>query len=114
MERRFDMLRSTICRDEQELKRFRQLLVNAVMATDLGDKELKELRNSRWDKAFAEGAESGDECSDTASVFSSSVISSITPTKSAEPPSARRDARNRKATIVVRKWVQQTFLFCVD
>ena len=36
MEKRFKALRSTICRNERELSRFRQLLVNAVMATDLG------------------------------------------------------------------------------
>jgi hypothetical protein len=35
-----------------ELKRFRQLVVNTVMATDIMDKDLKALRNARWDKAF--------------------------------------------------------------
>ena len=30
----------------------KQLLVNVVLATDIVDKELKELRNGRWDKAF--------------------------------------------------------------
>mmetsp|Transcript_33847 Transcript_33847/g.82045 ORF Transcript_33847/g.82045 Transcript_33847/m.82045 type:complete len:109 (-) Transcript_33847:418-744(-) len=29
-------------------RRFRQLVINCVMATDLGDKEMKELRNGRW------------------------------------------------------------------
>ena len=33
-----------------ELRRFRELVVNSVMATDIMDKELKELRNNRWDK----------------------------------------------------------------
>jgi hypothetical protein len=32
--------------NDDELKRFRQLVVNSVMATDIMDKDLKELRNS--------------------------------------------------------------------
>jgi hypothetical protein len=35
-----------------ELKRFRQLVVNFVMATDIFDSKMKELRNTRWEKAF--------------------------------------------------------------
>ena len=50
---KFADLRSSIFVDEDELKYFRQLVVNAVMATDLFDKELKVLRQERWDKAFA-------------------------------------------------------------
>ena len=39
MEDRFANLRSTICRgSEAELRRFRQIVINSVMATDLGDK----------------------------------------------------------------------------
>jgi hypothetical protein len=33
---------------------FSQLLVNEVLSTDITDKELKALRNARWDKAFKE------------------------------------------------------------
>jgi hypothetical protein len=32
--------------------RFHQLLVNGVMATDIADKDLKNLRNARQAKAF--------------------------------------------------------------
>ncbi|CAB9508033.1 Receptor-type guanylate cyclase gcy [Seminavis robusta] len=52
MEPRFKKLRDAICGTEAEFARFRQLVVNSVMATDIVDKELKELRNGRWDKAF--------------------------------------------------------------
>ena len=45
-------LRRCIYQTGSEFKRFRQLLVNAVMATDIMDKDLKVLRNSRWEKAF--------------------------------------------------------------
>lgn len=48
----FADLRAVIYTNEEELKRFRALLVNTVMATDIVDKELKNLRNARWEKAF--------------------------------------------------------------
>merc|ERR1711933_119624 len=47
MEDKYDELRSTLCSTTTELARFRQLVINAVMATDLGDVELKKLRNAR-------------------------------------------------------------------
>lgn len=43
---------AVICPDESDYRRFRQLLVNCVMATDIFDKELLAFRNNRWDKAF--------------------------------------------------------------
>ena len=76
----FDQLRTAICATEAELCRFRQLIVNSVMATDIADKDLKTLRNARWDKAFDEKA------------------ASLT-----ENP---RDAVNRKATIVIEHLIQ--------
>lgn len=48
----FSQLRSALCANASEMKRFRQLVVNSVMATDIVDKDLKELRNARWSKAF--------------------------------------------------------------
>lgn len=50
----FRDLRACIYSDEQELKRFRQVVVNIVLATDIFDKKLKALREGRWSKAFAE------------------------------------------------------------
>ena len=50
---RFVDLRQAIYTTESELQRFRQLIVNSVMATDIMDKDLKALRNARWDTAFA-------------------------------------------------------------
>eukprot|EP00934_Nitzschia_sp_Nitz4_P000116 Nitzschia sp. Nitz4//scaffold136_size62208//9461//13452//NITZ4_006362-RA/size62208-augustus-gene-0.6-mRNA-1//-1//CDS//3329535600//116//frame0 len=54
MSEEYDLLRSTVCANDNELLRFRQLVVNSVMATDIVDRELKSLRNSRWEKAFSE------------------------------------------------------------
>jgi class 3 adenylate cyclase len=57
----FDALRAAIYGTVDERKRFRQLVVNSVMATDIMDKDLKVLRNSRWSKAFSEGAGGNEE-----------------------------------------------------
>jgi hypothetical protein len=56
----YDKLRTTLCADAQELSRFWQLIVNGVMATDIMDKDLKALRNGRWDKAFSISADNED------------------------------------------------------
>lgn len=52
MQQRFSKLRSSIYTDDMEMKRFRQLIVNSVMATDIVDPEQKAFRNARWEKAF--------------------------------------------------------------
>jgi hypothetical protein len=49
---KFKELRTCIFVNDNEKKRFRQLIVNAVMATDIADKELQALRKNRWDAAF--------------------------------------------------------------
>jgi hypothetical protein len=78
MDPSFAVLRGCIYGDEIEMKRFRQLLVNSVMATDIFDKELGLLRKKRWEKAFQEGPEGGSREEDT----------------------------NRKATIVIEHLIQ--------
>ena len=76
----FSHLRCAICATKDELSRFRQLIVNAVMATDIADKDLKVLRNNRWDKAFQDKP-------------------TVSVTKG-------KDAVNRKATIVIEHLIQ--------
>jgi hypothetical protein len=109
MEEKYLDLRRTIYSDEMEMRRFRQLIVNSVMATDIVDKELKALRNARWEKAFSE--------------------------KSSDfhVEENERDAVHRKATIVIehliqasdvshtmqhwhiyRKWNEHFFMECYD
>jgi class 3 adenylate cyclase len=46
-------LRACIYSTDEELRRFRQLVVNIVMATDIVDKDLQALRKARWETAFA-------------------------------------------------------------
>jgi len=47
-------LRGAIYSNDEEMKRFRQLIVNCVMATDIMDKQLIADRNERWDRAFGD------------------------------------------------------------
>lgn len=54
MDEDFEKLRSCIYTNKAELTRFRQLLVNAVIATDLMDEQLQRVRSQRWESAFAE------------------------------------------------------------
>jgi hypothetical protein len=94
-EKRFAELLSTICGTPQELRRFRALVINSVMATDLGDQQLKELRNGRWQKAFAK-----DETVNTSSCESSTSLSQDSPAVGRESKETRI---NRKATIVIEQ-----------
>lgn len=53
MDPSFKELRRCIYTDENELVRFRALLVNSVLATDIFDPDLSALRKRRWEKAFS-------------------------------------------------------------
>ena len=70
-------LQACIYNTKEELERFRSIVVNVVMATDIMDKELGAKRKARWEKAF-----SGEEEEDA------------------------QTATNRKATIVLEHIVQ--------
>ncbi|CAJ1939145.1 unnamed protein product [Cylindrotheca closterium] len=52
MEGDYQNLRNAIYKTEAEFIRFRSVLVNTVMATDIMDKELAAARKARWEKAF--------------------------------------------------------------
>ena len=52
MDSRYELLRGAIYSNTDELLRFRQLVVNSLMATDIFDKKLAALRKGRWEKAF--------------------------------------------------------------
>lgn len=83
---RFKDMRELIFTTADEQKRFRELVVNGVMATDIVDRKLKELRNGRWDKAFSKAAD----------------IDEMITTRAKE----MRDDTNRKATIVIEHLIQ--------
>jgi hypothetical protein len=77
MDPSFAELRTCIYQSNDELQRFRKLLVNSVLATDIFDKELGVLRKNRWEKAF-----------------------------NAQIEESKNDMRDRKATIVIEHLIQ--------
>lgn len=83
MEHQYAELRACIYSSQSELNRFRQLLVNSVMATDIADRELGQLRRERWEKAFA--VKEGDRVRN---------------------PDSDLEDSNRKATIVIEHLIQ--------
>ena len=88
MEPCFAELRSCIYTNANEFLRFRQILVNIVLATDIMDKELGAARKNRWEVAFAN--------KDTASVTEAND----------ESDNGDSDGTNRKATIVLEHLIQ--------
>lgn len=52
----FDLLRATIYGTDAELVRFRQIMVNSVLATDLYDSDLKLARIQCWERSFSQTA----------------------------------------------------------
>lgn len=54
-------LRQVIYTNDDELRRFRQLVVNSVIATDLVDENLMTSRSASWARAFRESSPSGGE-----------------------------------------------------
>ncbi|CAB9514902.1 Receptor-type guanylate cyclase gcy [Seminavis robusta] len=73
-------LRACIYSDSDELHRFRQMLIKTVLATDIFDKELNDLRKKRWAMAFDKS-------------------------KDVDPALAEQEA-NVKATIVIEHLIQ--------
>lgn len=60
MDSHFSEMREYIFETQEELSRFRQVVVNIVLATDIFDPQLNELRKKRWNQAFAESMLSSD------------------------------------------------------
>jgi hypothetical protein len=52
LEDKFRNLRDAICGTSSEMLRFRQLVINSVMATDIFDPEWNARRNERWERTF--------------------------------------------------------------
>ena len=88
MEPQYAELRSCIYTDTNELQRFRQLVVNTVLATDIVDKELGAARKKRWEKAF------------------STSPSNNTSSRNCTESALIREDSNRKATIVIEHLIQ--------
>ena len=77
MDPSYEELRKCIFSNDEELRRFRQLVVNSLMATDVFDPELVKLRNSRWEKAFAEESKEEEHPVDRTDLKATIVIEHI-------------------------------------
>ena len=67
MEDTYEALRGYIFQNQADLVRFRELVVNTIMATDIADKSLNAHRRSQWAKYFGGGGELLDPSSDPSS-----------------------------------------------
>jgi 3'5'-cyclic nucleotide phosphodiesterase len=56
MTNQFTQLRRAVFRTNSNLLHFRHVIVNSVLATDIFDKELNDLRKKRWNIAFSEAS----------------------------------------------------------
>ncbi|CAB9501130.1 Receptor-type guanylate cyclase gcy [Seminavis robusta] len=74
MEDEYADLRNTIYTTQTELKRFRTVLVNSILSTDIMSKDLKKLRNERWNLAFSEDDKSELSPEDVDMYRASSVL----------------------------------------
>jgi 3'5'-cyclic nucleotide phosphodiesterase len=100
MDPQFVDLRAAIYTNKSEYYHFRQLLVNAVMATDIMDKDAGAFRKQRWEKAFSEQAKAEE------TTTPSSGAASDEPSGGGDGSSSSLDAVNRKATIVIEHLIQ--------
>ncbi|CAJ1948357.1 unnamed protein product [Cylindrotheca closterium] len=82
MDKRFERLRKCIYQTNTERKRFRQLVINSVMATDIADRKVIAQRNLKWERAFRK------------------------PTKPETSPAQILESMNRKATAVIEHIMQ--------
>eukprot|EP00980_Cylindrotheca_fusiformis_P005874 scaffold1232_cov83-Cylindrotheca_fusiformis.AAC.1 len=82
MSEKYAALRACIYQTDEDLQRFRQLVVNTVMATDIVDKELQALRKARWETAFSDVNSEAESLND------------------------RVESEDRKATIVIEHLIQ--------
>eukprot|EP00934_Nitzschia_sp_Nitz4_P003177 Nitzschia sp. Nitz4//scaffold52_size167869//51633//56242//NITZ4_002269-RA/size167869-snap-gene-0.210-mRNA-1//1//CDS//3329554014//3167//frame0 len=79
MSSKYTNLQHALFHTEEDVRRFRQLLVNLVMATDIFEKDGKKARNLRWNK-----------------VFHSNIVDAL----------LNPEYRNLKATIVIEHIIQ--------
>lgn len=103
MDEKFEELRRTIYATEVEFRRFRQMVVNTVMATDIMDKDLGKLRKERWDKAFAD---EGDADPDSVDRKASIVIEHLI--------AASDVAHTMQHWHVYQKWNKRFFHECYN
>lgn len=97
MDPNYKELQKAIYSNEDELKRFRQLMVNIVLATDIFDVDMKAIRERRWGKAFQYEEEEEQE-------ILNQPIKALE--RDYETPLSQIEGANLKATIVMEHLIQ--------
>ena len=77
MSPRMQNLQQAIFASKKEVIRFRQLLVNLIMATDIFEPEQKAARNARWEKVFHSDLRDNVEDAEYRTIKASIVIEHI-------------------------------------
>ncbi len=123
MQPKYSDLQKCIFATQEEYSRFRQLVVNTVLATDIFDPELKALRNMRWERAFhsdelnrdfdgssiddpSSGCDAEDATADQDISESATTITSSKKSDSSSKKYKQQISTNRKATIVIEHIIQ--------
>lgn len=104
MDGAFKELRAVIYQTESEMVRFRQLVVNSVMATDIVDKSLKLQRNQRWEKAFSDHKVDNESPADTVNRKATIIIDHLI--------QASDVAHTMQHWHIYRKWNERFFMEC--
>eukprot|EP00980_Cylindrotheca_fusiformis_P020677 scaffold7712_cov116-Cylindrotheca_fusiformis.AAC.1 len=104
MEDRYAELRACIYQTEEDLLRFRQLVVNTVMATDIVDRELQALRKARWETAFDPTAETLDDGVESKDRKATIVIEHLI--------QASDVAHTMQHWYIYKKWNERFFMEC--
>eukprot|EP00980_Cylindrotheca_fusiformis_P012399 scaffold3044_cov103-Cylindrotheca_fusiformis.AAC.2 len=104
MEDGYADLRACIYQTEEDLRRFRQLVVNMVMATDIVDKELQTLRKARWETAFDSRAGTQDEGVESDDRKATIVIEHLM--------QASDVAHTMQHWYIYKKWNERFFMEC--
>ncbi len=123
MQSKYSDLQKCIFATKEEYARFRQLVVNTVLATDIFDPELKALRNMRWDRAFhsdelnrdfdgssiddpSSGCDAEDDNANQDITESATTATSSKKSDSSSKKQKQQTSTNRKATIVIEHIIQ--------
>ena len=106
MDDSYQHLQKAIFGSHEELKRFRQLVVNIILATDIFDKDMKAIRETRWDKAFHQYNEKPEGPADD-----SKSVSTASTSKSGAGLST---VINLKATVVIEHLIQASGTFSFE
>lgn len=104
MDPMYSNLQKAIYQNEAELRRFRQLVVNMILATDIFDKDMKSIREQRWDKAFHAY---DDQCHDDGKKKDDDDVQKESSTRSIAS-TALNQVINLKATVVIEHLIQSS------